>query len=240
MDTTKTLKSRLRDRLARWHAEADLARKAADAERERKHDLYRDDELMRLGADRMRRVTVYIVLSRLAGDEEIGLLAAQLDERRPLKVTGSISPADDSVLPDSLPPVEWIIARPGRESPTLPQSIGDPLIVWDIVFDAVVPEWLDFLDAAAPSPDGLTPDARAFLTAMLDLRLYDGALAGQDAIWAKVAELGDAVEGKSNREAAIGILKDRKLIGTKSGTGTMLTTEGLTVARSLSSRSNSE
>ena len=110
---------------------------------------------MRLGADRMRRVTVYIVLSRLAGDEEIGLLAAQLDERRPLKVTGSISPADDSVLPDSLPPVEWIIARPGRESPTLPQSIGDPLIVWDIVFDAVIPEWIEHLGKIDSSADAV-------------------------------------------------------------------------------------
>lgn len=242
MDTTKTLKSRLRDRLARWHAEADLARKAADAERERKHDLYRDDELMRLGADRMRRVTVYIVLSRLAGDEEIGLLAAQLDERRPLKVTGSISPADDSVLPDSLPPVEWIIARPGRESPTLPQSIGDPLIVWDIVFDAVIPEWIEHLGKVDSSADAvavpkLSKMARAVLELLYRDKAFDEAHACNLTKRAPTQLRYGSAKASTTRDkyAKTGAaeLKRLKLADAVPNVGTWLTTEGRAHAESL-------
>ena len=239
--TTKELRARLRTELAKWLDHALKCRAASDKRREASRQLHLGDELQLMNADRTRRIEIRLVLEHLAEHPTIGLLVSQLEERRPLKVVGSIVPENPyTVAPDSLPAAEWTIARPGRDSPLLPQTIDDPLIVWDIVVEAIIPEWLDHLDAETPNADGLTPDARAFLKAMLDLKLHDGTRAGQDVIWTRVAKLGDAVEGKSNREAAVGILKDRSLIDSKSGTGTMLTPRGVAMARSLSSRSNTE
>lgn len=237
--TTKELRARLRTELAKWLDHAIKCRAASEQRREIRRRLHRGDELQLMSADRMRRIEIRLLLEHLAANQTIGLLVSQLEERRPLKVVGSIVPENPyTVAPDSLPPAEWTIARPGRDSPLLPQTIDDPLIVWDIVVEAIIPEWLDHLDTEAPSADGLTPNARAFLLAMLDLKLHDGTRAGQGAIWARVAERGNAVEGKSDRAAAVGILKDSDLIDSKSGTGTKLTTRGVAMARSLSSRSN--
>lgn len=244
MDTTKTLKSRLRDRLVQWRTEAESARKAADAERERLYDLFRDipdAERARLGADRTRRVSVYILLSRLAGDEEIGLLAAQLGERRPLKVTGSIWPMDESVMPDSLPPVEWVIARPGRESPTLPQSIGDPLIVWDIVFDAVIPEWIEHLGKVDSSADAvavpkLGKQARAVLDLLYRDKAFDEAHACKLSRRAPTQLKYESAKSPDTKDKyaknGLAELKRLKLAEAVPSVGTWLTPEGRALAES--------
>jgi len=165
------------------------------------------------------------LLTAIDDDEELGFLCQSLGLRRALtRVPGD---ARD----------EWSISWPGGA--TVPHNLKRSMTTL-VLFVQVLDAWIDHLAEGAPDIDGLTPNARAFLKAMLALKLHDGTRAGQDEIWAKVAELGDAVEGKSNREAAVGILKHRKLIEPKHGTGTILTTAGLSLARSLSSRSNPE
>jgi hypothetical protein len=235
MDTSKILRAKLRDALTKWHDAALKGRALADQRHRQSHDLHRGDDAQIMAADRSRRIGVWITLAHLAGDEEIGALVMQLDERRPLKLVGSIAPPENPHLlaPDSLPPCEWTVAMPGRETPSLPQTIGDPLVVWDIVVEAVVPEWIDHLSDGAPSVDGLVPEARSFLKAMLDLGFHDGERGKQDDIWARVGEIDEEKQGKKAREAALKLLKDRKLVDSLSGTGTTLTDAGLKLARSL-------
>jgi hypothetical protein len=235
MDTDKILRAKLRDALKKWHDAALRGRALIDERHRQSHDLHRGDAVQIMAADRFRRVNVWILLAHLAGDDEIGALIMQLDERRPLKLVGSIAPPENPHLlaPDSLPPCEWTIARPGRESPLLPQTISDPLVVWDIVVEAVVPEWIDHLADGAPSTDGLIPEARLFLRAMLDLGFHDGERGKQDDIWARVGEIDEEKQGKKAREAALKLLKDRRLVDSLSGTGTTLTDAGLKLARSL-------
>lgn len=235
MDTSKILRAKLRDALKKWHDAALKGRALADERHRQSHDLHRGDAAQIMAADRSRRIGVWLTLANLAGDEEIGALVMQLDERRPLKLVGSIAPPENPHLlaPDSLPPCEWTIARPGRESPLLPQTIHDPLVVWEIVVEAVVPEWIDHLADGAPSADGLIPDARLFLKAMLSLGFHDGERGKQDDIWARVGEIDEEKQGKKAREAALKLLKDRRLVDSLSGTGTTLTDAGLKLARSL-------
>lgn len=235
MDTSKILRAKLRDALKKWHDAALKGRALADERHRQSHDLHRGDAAQIMAADRSRRIGVWLTLANLAGDEEIGALVMQLDERRPLKLVGSIAPPENPHLlaPDSLPPCEWTIARPGRESPLLPQTIHDPLVVWEIVVEAVVPEWIDHLADGAPSADGLNSDARLFLKAMLSLGFHDGERGKQDDIWARVGEIDEEKQGKKAREAALKLLKDRRLVDSLSGTGTTLTDAGLKLARSL-------
>jgi uncharacterized protein YjhX (UPF0386 family) len=235
MDTSKTLRAKLRDALKKWHDAALKVRAIADQQHRQRHDLHRGDEAQIMSADRGRRISVWLMLAHLAADEEIGALVMQLDERRPLKLVGSIAPPENPNLlaPDSLPPCEWTIARPGRESPLLPHTIGDPLVVWDIVVEAVVPEWIDHLADDAPSADGLIPEARLFLKAMLALGLHDGKRGRQEDVWERVAAIDEERQGKKDRTAALKLLKDRKLVDSLSGTGTTLTDAGLKLARSL-------
>jgi len=235
MDTSKILRAKLRDALKKWHDAALKGRALADERHRQSHDLHRGDAAQIMAADRSRRIGVWITLANLAGDEEIGALVMQLDERRPLKLVGSIAPPENPHLlaPDSLPPCEWTIARPGRESPLIPQPIHDPLVVWEIVVEAVVPEWIDHLADGAPSADGLNSDARLFLKAMLSLGLHDGKRGKQDDIWARVGEIDEEKQGKAPRAAALTLLKDRRLVDSLSGTGTTLTDAGLKLARSL-------
>jgi hypothetical protein len=161
-------------------------------------------------------------LRHLATAEEVSLLAASLKLSTPLKLV----PADPPWTRE-----EWVVTWPNGT------KLAHDLRTIDVLFQLAEPllrAWIDHLDEGAPDIDGLTPNARAFLKAMLALKLHDDTRAGQDEIWAKVAELGDPVEGKPDRLAAVGILKDRKLIESKPGTGTILTTAGLSLARSLS------
>lgn len=166
-----------------------------------------------------------IFLTAIDEDEELGFLCQSLGLPRALaRVPGD---ARD----------EWSISWPGGA--TVPHNLKRSMTTLMLVVQ-VLDAWIDHLAEGAPSADGLTPTARAFLKAMLALKLHDGTRKGQDEIWAKVAALGDAVEGKSKREAAVGILKDRKLIESKANAGTTLTELGLKTAESLSSRSNPE
>lgn len=235
MDTDKILRAKLRDALKKWRDAALRGRALADEHHRQSHDLHRGDEVQIMAADRCRRISVWIWLAHLAGDDEIGALIMQLDERKPLKLVGSIAPPENPhlIAPDSLPPCEWTIARPGRESPLLPQTIGDPLIVWDIVVEAVVPEWIDHLADGAPSADGLIPDARLFLRAMLSLGLHDGKRGKQEDIWERVGVIDEEKRGNTPRAAALKLLKDRGLIHSLSGTGTTLTDAGLKLAQGL-------
>lgn len=179
MDTSKILRAKLRDALKKWHGAALKVRAVADQQHRQRHVLHHGDEAQIMSADRGRRISVWLMLANLAADEEIGALVMQLDERRPLKLVGSIAPPENPNLlaPDSLPPCEWTIARPGRESPPLPHTIGDPLVVWDIVVEAVVPEWIDHLDAPAPraaaAPPSLGKKARAVLKLLYGDKAFD-------------------------------------------------------------------
>jgi len=164
------------------------------------------------------------LLTAIDDDEELGFLCQSLGLRRAL----SRGPGDARI--------EWSISWPGGA--TVPHNLKRSMTTLMFVVP-VLDAWIDHLDEDAPNTDGLTPDTRAFLKAMLALKLHDGTRAGQDKIWAKVAELGNAIEGKSKREAAVGILKDRKLIHSKPKSGTTLTELGLKTAASLSSRNNS-
>ena len=141
---------------------------------------------------------------------------------------------------ESVPRCDWRMRSMPSDANGREQTIQEPVDFLRVIAGSVIPAWIAHFNGTEAPADGLTPNARLFLEAMLALKLHDGTRAGQDEIWAKVAELGAPVEGKSNREAAVGILKDRKLIESKHGTGTMLTPAGLNVAKSLSSRSNSE
>ena len=97
----------------------------------------------------------------------------------------------------------------------------------------VLDEWIEHLADDAPSTDGLIPEARLFLKAMLDLGLHDGKRGKQDDVWERIAAIDKERQGKQDRTAALKLLKDRKLVDSLSGTGTTLTDAGLKLARSL-------
>lgn len=242
--TTKELRARLRAILSNWlQSDVVLYRvmrseeesDALDTLRHRGEPVPESALGRRIAAlaesdpDRIARV----FLHRLADSDEIGLIVSQIGERRPLKRISA------SLIGEE-PSESWVVCRPGLTTPSLPQELRSMTTLIDLMAEAIVPEWIDYLAEDAPDPDGLTPDARAFLKAMLELKLEDGKRVPQDCIWSKVAEIGDAIEGKARREAVTRILKDRKIIDTLSGTGTTLTTQGAAIARSMSSRSNPE
>lgn len=121
-------------------------------------------------------------------------------------------------------------------------TIDDPLKFLGWVAESAIPRWLANFNGTAAPAGGLPADARAFLVAMLALELHGGARAAQPKIWDKVAESGEAIEGKGRREAALSVLKDRKLILSKSGKGmgTTLTQEGYQAASAMCFTRNSE
>jgi hypothetical protein len=248
MDTSKILRAKLRDALKKWHDAALKGRALADERHRQSHDLHRGDAAQIMAADRSRRIGVWLTLANLAGDEEIGALVMQLDERRPLKLVGSIAPPENPHLlaPDSLPPCEWTIARPGRESPLLPQTIHDPLVVWEIVVEAVVPEWIDWLaDETEPAPMQGEPvldmklgkKARAVLKLLVGERAFDESKAIK---LAKVAptklKCGQAKTASTRvkyAEEGSEELRERGLAQAVQSVGTWLTPKGKTEAERL-------
>jgi hypothetical protein len=162
MDKNQSARSRLRQRLAAWHKEAQ-----ALAVREKERRIHLFSSAKESGAsvhywDIYR--PMHDCLKKLAEDEEIGSLARELRERRPLKIVDGITSFD------------WVVASPNPNAPTLPYSPEIPML-WEIVVEALIPEWLDYLDAPAPqaaaAPPSLGKKARAVLKLLYRDKAFD-------------------------------------------------------------------
>lgn len=168
-------------------------------------------------------------LARLTDDERIGFLCQSLKLPRALKrMRGYGDPAENFAEDISLD--EWVVAWPNGH--TFPHDLRSAFTLMQLVIP-VLEAWIDHLSEGAPSADGLIPEARLFLKAMLDLGLHDGKRGKQEDIWERVGVIDEEKQGKAPRAAALKLLKDRKLVDSLSGTGTTLTAAGLKLARSL-------
>jgi len=129
--------------------------------------------------------------------------------------------------------------RPTDPSP-IRHDADDPLKFLAVLLESVVPAWLDFLVTGQPAADGLTNDARALLRALVDLKAFSlENRTTQEVLWQKVAEFIGEVPGKDRKQAALTLVKDRKLVECKAGTGTWLTDTGVDFASREALLSNS-
>jgi len=161
------------------------------------------------------------LLDSIADDQEIDLTSRLLGLS---KVFARISDVSYYQAEDR------VIVWPNR-SPVL-HEVRRPTTTLALITPAI-DAWIKYLSDVAPNPDGLIPEARSFLKAMLDLGLQGGKRQDQEVIWSRVGEIDQLIAGKASREAALKLLKDRQLVNTKSGTGTTLTDNGLKLAESL-------
>jgi hypothetical protein len=181
-------------------------------------------------------------LVELAEDDDISQCCRLLDLAPPLcRVEGRrFTPMGDGLSEPE--PDSWSFNLPGR---TVPSAIQSPKVarryraVFELAWNAVVPEWVKYLAPMVLTARDLPPDAVAFLRAMVALGAVEGRK-GQDELWALVEEKLHEAVPKTRREAAIRILKERDLIDSKAGTGTMLTPAGRGLVRSASFPSNPE
>jgi hypothetical protein len=168
-------------------------------------------------------------LARLTDAERIGFLCQSLTLPRALKrMRGYGDPAE--TFAEDISSDEWVVAWPNGH--TFPHDLRSAFTLMQLVIP-VLEAWIDHLSDDAPSADGLIPEARLFLKAMLDLGFHDGERGNQDDIWERVGEIDEEKRGRKARVAALKLLKDRKLVDSLSGTGTTLTDAGLKLARSL-------
>jgi hypothetical protein len=161
------------------------------------------------------------LLDSIADDQEIDLTSRLLGLS---KVFARISDVSYYQAEDR------VIVWPNR-SP-VPHEVRRPTTTLVLITPAI-DAWIKYLSDVAPNPDGLIPEARSFLKAMLDLGLQGGKRQDQEVIWSRVGEIDQLIAGKASRAAALKLLKDRQLVNTKSGTGTTLTDNGLKLAESL-------
>lgn len=229
--TTKELRARLRDVLAihfeDWEnidsigemQESDLVELDAEYRQIVKDGLAGHDVFERLRHWFERPKMDF--LRGLATCEESSLIANSLQLPIPLKLI----PGDAPWTRD-----EWVVAWP--DGTKLPHDLHRADALFQLA-EPLLQAWIDHLSDDAPSVDGLIPEARSFLKAMLDLGFHDGERGKQDDIWARVGEIDEEKQGKKAREAALKLLKDRGLVDSLSGTGTTLTDAGLKLARSL-------
>ena len=219
MDKNQSAQSRLRQRLAAWHKEAQ-----ALAVREKERRIHLLSSAKESGAS-VHYWDIYLpmhdCLKKLAEDEEIGSLARELRERRPLKIV------------DGITSFEWVVARPNPIAPTLPYSPEIPML-WEIVVEALIPEWLDYLDAPAPqaaaTPLKLGEKAIAVLKLLHGDRAFD---AKQPCNLTKrsptaVREWQGLAPGTCKKYAKIGSkeLRDLGLVDGNPNVGTWLTDAG--------------
>lgn len=240
MDATTKLRAMLRDNLKAWHKSAIAAKEIADQQHERLCELHRDDPAQLRSADGNRRVTLWAMLMYLALDEVTRAQTESLGIGRPLELLRQ-SPWDESGrTPFDAPPSQWQITRPVSRQPSSVIEVTDVFTIWEIVVEAVIPEWIDHLADDAPALDGLTTDARAILVAMHDLRAFsEEAKITQVMIREKTAEIGEEITG-SRLTNAVRIAKDAKCVESKHGTATWLTPQGRAIAEQSKSPSSSE
>jgi hypothetical protein len=125
---------------------------------------------------------------------------------------------------------EWAVAWPNGT--TFPHHFERATMTLELV-SSLLDAWIEHLAGSAPNDDGLIPEARAFLKAMLAYGFHDGNRGKQEDIWKGVGEIDEEKQGKTARAAALKLLKDRGLVDSRSGTGTTLTDAGLKLARGL-------
>jgi hypothetical protein len=162
-----------------------------------------------------------VFLGAIASDAEVGFLSRCLEIRQAL----AKNPAGETEEHE-----RWTMTRPNGTSFS-PEPMRASAMLCYVA--EVLDEWIEHLADDAPSTDGLIPEARLFLKAMLDLGLHDGKRGKQDDVWERIAAIDKERQGKKDRTAALKLLKDRKLVDSLSGTGTTLTDAGLKLARSL-------
>lgn len=137
---------------------------------------------------------------------------------------------------ESVPRCDWRMRSVPSDAKEREQTIQDPVGFLRVVAGSVIPGWFAHFNGTEAPADGLIPEARDFLAAMLELGLCDEkSRMGQDKIWRRVGEVGREVASRANREAAIKLLKGRDFIHSKPNCGTMLTPAGLMFARSMQS-----
>jgi hypothetical protein len=233
--TTKELRARLRAKLSGWlEREVTLYNTFVGEVRETERAVGEGREVD-AGATRWSDLDgiARIVLTHLADDDEIGLIASQIGERRPLKRILALVVGEE-------PSESWVVCRPGLTTPSLPQDFRSMATLLEVMAEAIVPEWIDHLAEDAPDPDGLTPDARAILAAMSDLRAFGPeARITQDMIRDKTLSLGEEIVG-TRLGQAINLLKARGYVESKSGTATWLTARGRKTADMVKPPSNSK
>jgi len=157
-------------------------------------------------------------LRAIAKDPEVGFVCQSL--RLPQAL--SLVRADRYCGQD-----DWTVAWP--DGTTFPHHFERATTTLGLV-SALLDGWIDHLADGAPSADGLIPEARVFLKAMLVLGLHGGKRGRQTDIWDRVGEIDEEKQGKKAREAALKLLKDRRLVDIRPGDGTTLTEAGLQVA----------
>lgn len=226
MDKTKTARARLKALIEEWHREA---RALAASERVRLAALGPLAAVM--AQSKLRYWDIYAptydCLKRLAEHEEIGSLVVELRERRPLKLVDGITTFD------------WVPARPGLKPPTLPQELTIPM-VWSIVVEALIPEWIDYLSEDAPpvaQAPKLGKQARAVLELLYRDKAFDEAHACHLTKRAPTQLKYDSAKSPDTKDkyAKTGAaeLKRLKLLDAAPRVGTWLTTEGRALAESL-------
>lgn len=137
---------------------------------------------------------------------------------------------------EAVPRCDWRMRSVPSDAKGREPSIQDPVDFLRVIAGSVIPVWIAQFNGTEAPADGLIPEARDFLAAMLELGLFDEkSRMGQDEIWQRVGEMGREVASRANREAAIKLLKGRDFIHSKPHCGTMLTPAGLVFARSMQS-----
>ena len=233
--TTKELRARLRECLVRWlesdfrlyrgfMGEVSAAEVAFIEGREIPTDAPSHSDM-----DGIARV----FLTSLSDDDEIGLLSAQIGERRPLNRT-LVS------LVGEEPSETWVVCRPGLSTPSLPQEIRSMKLLMDIMAEAIVPEWLDYLSEDA-SPVAQAPklgkQARAVLELLYREKAFDEAHAcnltkrAPTQLRYESAKSPDTKDKYAKNGAAE--LKRLRLSEAVPNVGTWLTSEGRALAESL-------
>jgi len=137
---------------------------------------------------------------------------------------------------EAMPRCDWRMRSVPSDAKGREPTIQDPVDFLRVIAGSVIPVWIAQFNGTEAPADGLIPEARDFLAAMLELGLFDEeSRLGQDEIWRHVGEVGREVASRANREAAIKLLKGRDFIRSKPNCGTMLTPAGLVFARSMQS-----